>query len=165
MISIMQFDEKYTKDVIDLVLHFQNDGTRPLVTVDDQPDLLNIEDSYIKAGGNFWIAVDDGKLAGSIGIMPCGNKTAVMKKFFVYEKYQGEPFHLGQKLYSYLLEFAKEKGYEIIMLDTPRNTVRAHKFYEMAGFKKVREKDLPIKFSHPYNEDVSDFFIINLKDK
>ena len=35
MISIIQFKEQYTQDVIDLVLHFQNDGTRPLVTVAD----------------------------------------------------------------------------------------------------------------------------------
>ncbi len=39
MISIVPFEERYTQDVIDLVLHFQNDGTRPMVTVDDQPDL------------------------------------------------------------------------------------------------------------------------------
>ena len=42
MITIRQFEEKYTQDVIDIVLHFQNDGTRPYVTVDDQPDLLDI---------------------------------------------------------------------------------------------------------------------------
>ena len=53
MISIIQFKEQYTQDVIDLVLHFQNDGTRPPVTVADQPDLLTITDSYINAGGNF----------------------------------------------------------------------------------------------------------------
>ncbi len=53
MIKITQFDDKYTQDVIDLVLHFQNDGTRPLVTVDDQPDMLHITDAYINAGGNF----------------------------------------------------------------------------------------------------------------
>ena len=33
MITISQFDVKYTQDVIDLVLHFQNDETRPMVTV------------------------------------------------------------------------------------------------------------------------------------
>lgn len=59
MIKITQFDDKYTQDVIDLVLHFQNDGTRPLVTVDDQPDMLHITDAYINAGGNFWTALDD----------------------------------------------------------------------------------------------------------
>lgn len=36
MITIRQFEDKYTKDVI--VLPFQNDGTRPIVTVNDQPE-------------------------------------------------------------------------------------------------------------------------------
>lgn len=160
MIKITQFDDKYTQDVIDLVLHFQNDGTRPPVTVDDQPDLLHITDAYINAGGNFWTALDGGRLAGTIGIMPCGGDIAVLKKFFVYEKYQGEPHHMGQQLYAYFLEFAKEKGFKTIMLDTPYNTVRAHKFYERAGFEKVTEDELPIKFSHPYKD--CDFFMLNL---
>lgn len=33
MITISQFEDKYTQDVIELVLHFQNDGTRPIITV------------------------------------------------------------------------------------------------------------------------------------
>ena len=105
MITIGQFEDKYTQDVIDLVLHFQNDGTRPLVTVNDQPDLLNITCEYIEKGGNFWVAKDDSKLIGSIGIMPYNNEIAVLKKFFVYEDYQGEPYHIGQKLYTRLLSF------------------------------------------------------------
>lgn len=161
MISIIQFKEIYTQAVIDLVLHFQNDGTRPKVTVNDQPDLLNIRECYINAGGNFWIAIDDNNaLIGSIGIMPCSNDIAVLKKFFVYESYQGEPFHLGQKLYAALLAFANKKGFKTIMLDTPYNTVRAHKFYEKAGFKKVAESELPLTFSHPYKD--CDFFLLNL---
>lgn len=160
MISIIQFEDNYTQDVIDLVLHFQNDGTRPLVTVNDQPDLLNIKESYMNAGGDFWIAVDNDKLIGSIGIMPYSNEIAVLKKFFVYEEYQGEPFHLGRKLYASLLSFAKDKGFTTILLDTPHNTVRAHKFYEKAGFKKVDESELPLKFSHPYKD--CDFFLLNL---
>lgn len=139
---------------------FQNDGTRPPVTVDDQPDLLNITKAYIGAGGDFWIATDDGKLAGTIGIMPCGDGVAVLKKFFVYEKYQGEPHHLGRQLYSHLLEFAKKNNIKTVMLDTPHNTVRAHKFYEKAGFKKVSESELPVHFSHPYKD--CDFFLLNL---
>lgn len=160
MISIIQFKEQYTQDVIDLVLHFLNDGTRPHVTVADQPDLLTITDSYINAGGNFWIATENEKLIGSIGIMPCGKDIAILKKFFVYEKNQGEPIHLCRKLYAELMKYAKEKGFKKIMLDTPRNTVRAHKFYEKAGFTKVEENELPVTFSHPYKD--SDFFILNI---
>ena len=160
MITISQFENHYTQDVIDLVLHFQNDGTRPIVTVNDQPDLLNITHEYIGKGGNFWIAKDHEKLIGSIGIMPYSDKIAVLKKFFVYEDYQGNPHHIGRKLYAHLLSFAKKKNFETILLDTPYNTERAHKFYEKAGFIKVPEDMLPIKFSRPYKD--CDFFLLDL---
>ncbi|MDE6706962.1 MAG: GNAT family N-acetyltransferase [Oscillospiraceae bacterium] len=160
MITISQFEEKYTQDVIDIVLHFQNDGTRPLVSVDDQIDLLDIVGEYINKGGNFWIAKYSETLIGTIGIMPYSSEIAVLKKFFVYEKFQGEPNHVGQKLYNVLLDFVKEKGYKTILLDTPYNTTRAHKFYNKAGFIKINEADLPIKFSHPYKE--CNFFLLEL---
>lgn len=160
MITISQFEDKYTQDVINIVLHFQNDGTRPIVSVDDQPDLLNIVGEYIDRGGNFWIAKDDEKLVGSIGIMPYSTEIAILKKFFVYENYQGKPYHIGRKLYNELLTFAKKRAYKEILLDTPHNTERAHKFYEKAGFQKVNEEDLPIQFSHPYKD--CDFFLLKL---
>ena len=160
MITISQFDEKYTQDVIDIVLHFQNDGTRPLVSVEDQPDLLNIIGEYISKGGNFWIAKYGEMLIGTIGIMPYSSEIAVLKKFFVYEQFQGEPNHVGQKLYNALLDFVKEKGYKTILLDTPHNTTRAHKFYNKAGFREINESDLPIKFSHLYKD--CDFFLLEL---
>lgn len=160
MITISQFEDKYTQDVINLVLHFQNDGTRPIVSVDDQPDLLNIVGEYIDKGGNFWIARDDEKLIGTIGIMPYSTDIAILKKFFVYEDYQGEPYHIGRTLYNELITFAKKKAYKTILLDTPRNTERAHKFYEKAGFQKINEEDLPIRFDHPYKD--SDFFLLEL---
>lgn len=160
MITIRQFEDRYTQDVIDLVLHFQNDGTRPMVSVEDQPDLLHIVDAYINQGGNFWIAMDGERLIGSIGIIPYGADIAVLKKFFVYENYQGTPNHVGRQLYNVLLSFAMEKGYQTILLDTPHNTVRAHKFYNKAGFREVKEDELPIQFSHPYKD--CDFFLLEL---
>lgn len=160
MITISPFEEEHTQDVIDLVLHFQNDGTRPSVSVNEQPDLLNIRGEYIEKGGNFWMARDGEKLIGSIGIMPYNTEIAVLKKFFVYEKYQGAPYHIGRLLYNELLAFAKGKAYKILLLDTPRNTTRAHTFYEKAGFQKVNEEDMPIRFSHPYQD--CDFFMLEL---
>lgn len=160
MITISQFEDRYTQDVINLVLHFQNDGTRPIVSVDDQPDLLNIMGEYIDKGGNFWIAKDNEKLIGSIGIMPYSSEIAVLKKFFVYENYQGNPYHVGQRLYHELHNFTKKRSFKTILLDTPHNTERAHAFYEKAGFQKVTEENLPIQFSHPYQD--CDFFLLEL---
>lgn len=160
MVSISQFQNQYAQAVIDLVLHFQNDGTRPPVTVADQPDLLDIPGAYIQPGGNFWIATEGERLVGSIGLMLYGPEIAILKKFFVYEPYQGDPHHVGRQLYGRLLDFAKEKRVRTILLDTPRNTQRAHKFYEKAGFYPVQEAELPVHFSHPYAD--SDFFRLDL---
>ena len=160
MISIERFQDFDTEEVINLVLHFQNDGTRPLVSVEEQPDLLHITEEYMGRGGYFWVAKEDGNLIGTIGLMPYTKDIAVLKKFFVYENYQGEPNHLGQKLYAKFLDFAKKKDIKQILLDTPKNTNRAHKFYEKAGFIKVSESELPISFSHPYAD--CDFFLLKL---
>ncbi len=160
MVTIHPFEDSFTQDVIELVLHFQNDGTRPLVTVADQPDLLNITGEYINKGGNFWIAKDANKLVGSIGLMRARSDVAILKKFFVYEAYQGWPCHTGRKLYDQLLAFAKERRFQTILLDTPSNTLRAHKFYEKAGFRKIAEEHLPLSFSHPYKD--CDFFVLDL---
>lgn len=149
-----------TDEIIKLVLHCQNDGTRPYVTVDDQPELLQIQEKYLDNGGNFWVAVDNGRIVGSIGLMNCGNKTAVLKKFFVYEPYRSSPHHLGRRLYGTLMEFAKTCEIERLVLDTPKNTDRAHRFYEKAGFRKIGEHQLPVIYDYPYED--SDFFILEL---
>ncbi|MCD7780624.1 MAG: hypothetical protein LUH05_08135 [Candidatus Gastranaerophilales bacterium] len=47
-------------------------------------------------------------------------------------------------------------------MDTPKNTKRAHKFYEYAGFKKVEYKNYPVKYNLPYPVENCDFFIKNL---
>lgn len=160
MITITNYQESDRDEIIRLVLHCQNDGTRPLVTVEDQPELLQIQAKYIENGGNFWVAKDDGKLAGSIGLVNCGNGIGVLKKFFVYEPYRGKPHHLGQQLYKKLLEFAAVQEIKTILLDTPTNTDRAHKFYDNAGFVQITKEDLPVVYDYPY--DNCHFFRLDL---
>lgn len=156
MIKIRLFEEADRDEIIALVLSCQNDGTRPAVSVDDQPELLCIREKYFSDGGCFWVATDHGHIIGSIGLMNCGNGIGVLKKFFVNQAYRGEPYHLGRQLYAELLTFAKQHAFQALLLDTPKNTERAHKFYEKAGFVKIFEKDLPVHFDHPYKD--CDFF-------
>ena len=47
MIEIGTYSTCDKESVIALVLHCQNDGTRPLVGVEDQSDLLHIEEEYL----------------------------------------------------------------------------------------------------------------------
>lgn len=157
---IQAYTEADQDEVITLVLHCQNDGTRPIVSVENQSDLLCVKEKYFDMGGYFWVAKKDGKVAGSIGLMMCGGGLAILKKFFVYESYRGKPYHLGRRLYETLLHYAKSKGVKQIILDTPKNTDRAHKFYEKAGFRKISKEELPIAYEQPYEE--SDFFSLDI---
>lgn len=160
MIEIRTYSDEDREEVIRLVLHCQNDGTRPSVSVDDQPELRRIPEKYMDGGGNFWVAKDNGKTAGSIGLMKFGDGTAVLKKFFVYEPYRGAPCHLGRQLYGALLDYARTHGVKQLILDTPKNTDRAHKFYERAGFTKIERADVPVVYDFPYED--SDFFRLEI---
>lgn len=160
MIDIKTFEESDRDEVIKLVLHCQNDGSRPLVGVEDQPELLCIREKYFTPGGCFWVAKESGRLAGSIGLINCSNGTGLLKKFFVYEEYRGEPYHLGQKLYAELIAFAQKIGIRELVLDTPKNTERAHGFYDKAGFIKIGKDELPLVYDYPYSD--CDFFILRL---
>ena len=160
MIEIRTYSDEDREEVIRLVLHCQNDGTRPSVSVDDQPELRRIPEKYMDGGGNFWVAKDNGKTAGSIGLMKFGDGTAVLKKFFVYEPYRGAPCHLGRQLYGTLLDYARTHGVKQLILDTPKNTDRSHKFYERAGFTKIERADVPVVYDFPYED--SDFFRLEI---
>lgn len=160
MLEIKEYTLSDKDEVIELILHCQNDGTRPLVTIDDQPELLYIIDKYIVPGGRFWVAKDCGKIVGTIGIMNKGGGLGILKKFFVHETYRGKPYNLGQKLYNTLLDFAYKHNFNQLILDTPSNTERAHKFYLKAGFKRLNKDELPVVYDYPYDD--AHFFILNL---
>lgn len=162
MITIGTYCEYDRDEVIALVLSCQNDGTRPYVSVEDQPELLHITEKYMGSGGNFWVAKDQGKVAGCIGLMKFEDGHAVLKKFFTYEAYRSAPHHLGSKLYAVLLEYAKAHGISQLILDTPKNTFRAHKFYEKAGFEQIEKKELPMEYDYPYED--CDFFRLDIRD-
>ena len=50
--KIEPYNEEDREEIITLVLHCQNDGTRPIVSVDDQPELLHIKEKYLDNGGD-----------------------------------------------------------------------------------------------------------------
>lgn len=158
--EIRTYRDEEREGVIALVLHCQNDEFHLGLTLEDQPDLLRVREEYLDAGGCFWVAREAGEVVGTIGLVPCGDGVAILKKFFVRERFRGAPRHLGQRLFAELLAFARERGMTRVLLDTPRSTVRAHRFYERAGFRQVKQQDLAVAYAAPYAD--SDFFLLEL---
>lgn len=147
---ITVYDDRYKEEVIHLILHVQNVEHDVGISVEEQPDILDIQSNYINDGGNFWVALNDSdEVIGSIGLQKKTNEVAVLKKFFVYKDYRGKDFGIGTGLYQALLDFAKKQGFSKVILDTPSKATRSHNFYKNVGFKEITKKDLPIKYDYP----------------
>lgn len=52
-VKIVLFEEKYTQEVVDLIIPIQRNEFNIMLSVEDQPDLLRIKEEYIDTGGNF----------------------------------------------------------------------------------------------------------------
>jgi len=145
--EIIRYRKEFNNDAISLILEIQNNEAKINLQLDEQPDLLNITETYLNNGGNFWLAIDNGHVVGTIALRNLDGAWSVLKKFFVRADYRSKK--IGFALYSKLLEFAKQQHYKHIILDTPSVATKSHLFYERAGFKQINKSDLNIKYDFP----------------
>lgn len=150
--QIETYSGKYDDEIISLILDIQNHESKINLSLEEQPDLLTIYDSYQENGGEFWIALDQGKVIGTLGMMLKDNHCAIMKKFFVKKKYRSQ--RVGLALYKKLLEFAEAANVQYIILDTPSVAHASHRFYEKAGFRKINKIELPVPYEYPDRDSI-----------
>ncbi|MCM1254251.1 MAG: GNAT family N-acetyltransferase [Clostridium sp.] len=145
---ITGYEEIYKKEVIQLILHIQNNEAGINLSLQEQPDLYDIQTSYMKDGGYFWVALNDKKeVIGTIALMRKGNGVGILKKFFVRKDYRSQK--VGLKLYLALLDFSEDKGFTTLLLDTPSVAKDSHRFYEKNGFVRITTSELPIPYEFP----------------
>ena len=91
-------------------------------------DVANIEEHYIKNGGNFWVAIDTNfnKIVGTIGLEKREN-IGIVKRFYVQEEYQNRK--IGTNLYQILEKYCRETDIKILYLTCGNVLEKAHRFY------------------------------------
>lgn len=159
--NIEIYTEKYKGDIAALILNIQNNEFNVPVTLADQPDLLDIENFYLKGKGNFWVAVEDEKLIGTIALIDIDNGQAALRKMFVHKDYRGKEKGTGQLLLDTLLNWCKQKNIVEIYLGTVEQLHAAKRFYVKNGFTKIDKAALPEKF--PLMQVDTEFFGLILK--
>ena len=152
VLQIETYSGKYDGEIISLILDIQNKEAKIDLSIEEQPDLLDINHYYQQDGGEFWIALSEKKVIGTIGLMLKEQKCAVMKKFFVKKEFRSQK--TGLALYNELLDFAEKVVVQHIILDTPSVAHASHKFYEKAGFHKINTSELPIAYSYPDRDSI-----------
>ena len=143
---IETYQEKYKDGIVQLILNIQQNEFNVPVTINDQPDLLNIKDVYCRKGGNFWVAVENERIIGTIALIDMGNGQAALRKMFVHAAYRGKEKGIGQLLLNTLISWCRQKDINEVYLGTVEQLHAAKRFYLRNGFVKVEKDTLPETF-------------------
>jgi N-acetylglutamate synthase-like GNAT family acetyltransferase len=145
-IEIRTFAPDDADGVISVILPIQREEFDIDITADAQPDLRVIPDFYQSGKGQFWVAVKDGAIVGTVGLKDIGNNQAALRKMFVAAEVRGREHGVATRLLAALFAHAGEVGVTDIFLGTTDKFVAAHRFYEKNGFAEITESALPRSF-------------------
>lgn len=145
-ITIKAYSSDDQTQILELILHIQQDEYHIPITKADQPDLLNIETFYQTGNGNFWAALSGDHVVGTVALLDIGNHQAALRKMFVAKDYRGKTFNTAGILLNRVFEWAKQKAVHEIFLGTTLEFVAAHRFYEKNGFQNILPEELPGNF-------------------
>ena len=143
---VKEYSYEYQAQVVDLILHIQQLEYNVQITKDDQPDLFTIEEFYQTGNGNFWVAIYDDKVVGTISLLDIGNNQVALRKMFVNKEYRGAKYKTASLLLDNAIKWAKERSIKAVYLGTTPQFLAAHRFYEKNGFISIGLEDLPENF-------------------
>ena len=146
MITIVPYQQCHQQEVIDLILPIQQLEFNVPITLNDQRDLLDVENFYRKGNGNFWVALYEKKVIGTIALIDSSNGLGTLRKMFVHKDFRGKQFGTAALLFNELNAWAIAKGFAEIMLGTRDSLHAAQKFYLKNGFEVIDKKMLPANF-------------------
>ncbi len=98
-------------------------------------NILNSEnDEYIMGNNRLWVAMENGEIIGTTGIIEVSDKHALLKKIYVKESHRGKG--IAQQLLNQCLDYARNMGYDYVFLETYHRLERAKAFYSKNGFSE-----------------------------
>ncbi len=105
-------------------------------------DLNDIEANYIDRGGTFEILEDiDGNLLGTVGLFPFDEERIELRKMYFSKEIRGRG--LGKETLQRMIEIARKKGYQQIVLETASVLKTAIGLYKKFGFIETQDKHAP----------------------
>ena len=146
MIEIVPFSPEYVDGVGALIVGIQREEFGIPITLQDQPDLQNIPGFYQQGAGNFWVALAQGEVVGTVALLDLGNREGALRKMFVHANYRGREHGVSARLLETLFEWGRVRAVKIVYLGTTEKFLAAHRFYERNGFQQITADELPASF-------------------
>lgn len=111
---------------------------------------------------NYWVAVNDGKIVGTVGILVVENDFGVLKKMMLKKAFRGKEFGIAKTLLETVIEWCKENRISKLYLGTMNQFKAARYFYKKNGFKEISKNELPNNFLNNPLDKV--FFVQDLNN-
>jgi N-acetylglutamate synthase-like GNAT family acetyltransferase len=146
MIEIARHSPAFASQVVDLIVGIQRGEFGFEIGVQDQPDLLDVASFYQTGAGDFWVALADGEVVGTIALRDIGNHQGALRKMFVKPNHRGCEHAVARRLLDRLIGSATDAGLREIYLGTTEKFVAAHRFYEKNAFVRIDAQALPAAF-------------------
>ena len=146
MISIRPYTTSDADGVVAVILPIQQSEFGIPITLDAQPDLLDIPRFYQRDHGGFWVAENNGVIVGTIALLDIGNRQGALRKMFVSRTHRGSEHGVAKGLLETLLDWCHHHDIDEIYLGTTAAFLAAHRFYEKNGFTEVAKSALPAAF-------------------
>lgn len=158
--ELAPFSSELEEQVIELIVGIQQGEFGIAISAEQQPDLCEIPTFYQTGAGNFWVAIDAGRVVGTIALLDIGEGRCALRKMFVAPAYRGRPHRTAPRLLETLLAWADRHGVREILLGTTSFFHAAHRFYEKNGFVEIGKTRLPPSF--PVMEVDTKFYRLSL---
>ncbi|MDO4273383.1 MAG: GNAT family N-acetyltransferase [Eubacteriales bacterium] len=100
-----------------------------------EKEIEHLEEKYGVPQGRLYLAYEDGKAAGCIGLRKMDNETCEMKRLYVRPEFRGK--HIGNQLIQKIIDDAVQIGYKHMLLDTFPFLKSAVHMYKRFGFYEV----------------------------
>lgn len=146
VIEIVPFAPEHGAGVIDVILPIQQAEFGIAITLDAQPDLLDIPGFYRRGAGNFWVARSGREVVGTVALLDIGDGQAALRKMFVKAPFRGTGHWVAARLLVTLMDWCRSRDVREIFLGTTEKFLAAHRFYEKNGFREIARADLPPRF-------------------
>jgi N-acetylglutamate synthase-like GNAT family acetyltransferase len=146
MIEIVPFADAHRAGVVDCILPIQQSEFGIPISLEQQPDLLDIPAFYQRSNGNFWVALSGDEVVGTIALLDIGNRQGALRKMFVKAAWRGAAHGVAHRLLDTLLRWSRDHAMSEIYLGTTAKFLAAHRFYEKNGFAEIARSELPRAF-------------------
>ena len=115
----------------------------PLLGWDYEPngrhsDIVHIDEAYMHCG-MFWCLFDYNDLIGTVAVRSLDeiNKSAEMKRLYLLPEYQGKGY--GDLLFRTALNWTTASGFQILRLDTQKDSSAARHLIEKHRFRRIKQ--------------------------